>query len=550
MLKSKFDKILLLILAIASSWSLLKPGLFPLHDTVHSARISQMWIALSAGHFPTRWLDGFGQGYGSPVFNYYAPLPYYVGAFLYGLSNNFELTFKILFVICNLITIWSSLKLARTFKFGFWPSWLMVSAIVLAPYRAVDLFVRGALSEAWAISFLPLVLANSIAILKGEKNKTWLFATSLALLALSHNLTALMSIVWLMIIWLGLIFNLTPKQRLSRIKVLWLGIGLGLLLSAFYWLPMLVELKYVGVVEGSINSFPYYQYFVYARQLVTPLWGFGGAAPGPYNDQSSFLGYGQLLGLLLALFMFARIIIRQQRKKAALWSGVVATLFLSLLMTHGRSEPIWQAVPQLQIIQFPWRWLSLALVTIGLLVGLVAEELTKHRASFLLLPTILLVIVFGNVGFFRPEKILSSDASNYYLDFDQIKNQTSPGYLDYLPRSAKLVEQPANQTVSVTASQAAITQLAIKPHRKVVKVNSRDSGQIIWHTYNFPGWTLFVDGKKADTFQLESGEIAANLLVGEHIYTLEFEETPIRKLANYLSLLGILLLFRIRKLGL
>src|SRR6266571_3739128 len=80
----KFFSISLLL--ILSYWSI-KPffesGFFPIHDDTQVARVFEMNKSLGDGMFPVRWVSDLGYGYGYPIFNFYAPLAYYVG----GIAN-------------------------------------------------------------------------------------------------------------------------------------------------------------------------------------------------------------------------------------------------------------------------------------------------------------------------------------------------------------------------------------------------------------------------------------------------------------------------------
>src|SRR5258706_14692287 len=59
--------------------SILGPSFFRPHDYTHAARLVEMQRSLQAGELPVRWSRNFGFGYGMPLFNFYAPLPYYFG---------------------------------------------------------------------------------------------------------------------------------------------------------------------------------------------------------------------------------------------------------------------------------------------------------------------------------------------------------------------------------------------------------------------------------------------------------------------------------------
>src|SRR5688572_7296889 len=75
-----------LLIAVVAAWPLLTraslPTLTDAHHHVH--RTYEILSAWRAGIAYLRWAPDFFYGYGYPVFNYYAPLTYYLAA-AYGL---------------------------------------------------------------------------------------------------------------------------------------------------------------------------------------------------------------------------------------------------------------------------------------------------------------------------------------------------------------------------------------------------------------------------------------------------------------------------------
>ena len=83
----------LLITLILLSWPVIKPilvpGFFPIHDQTQVVRVQQMAEAYQAGQFPVRWVGDLGYGFGYPIFNFYAPLAYYLLEALHLLGLNY-----------------------------------------------------------------------------------------------------------------------------------------------------------------------------------------------------------------------------------------------------------------------------------------------------------------------------------------------------------------------------------------------------------------------------------------------------------------------------
>ena len=71
--------ILILFFSLVAIFPLLQPGFFSFHDNTQVQRVYEMHRALADGHFPVRWVQNLGYGYGYPIFNFYAPFAYYIG---------------------------------------------------------------------------------------------------------------------------------------------------------------------------------------------------------------------------------------------------------------------------------------------------------------------------------------------------------------------------------------------------------------------------------------------------------------------------------------
>ena len=101
-----FSLIVLLLLSFGAIRPLLAKGFFPMHDDTQVGRVIVMGKALRNGQFPVRWVSDLGYGYGYPLFNYYGPLPYYVGGFLYALGLPAVEATKVIFLI-RLYSFWN-----------------------------------------------------------------------------------------------------------------------------------------------------------------------------------------------------------------------------------------------------------------------------------------------------------------------------------------------------------------------------------------------------------------------------------------------------------
>src|SRR3990172_9790468 len=129
--------------------TLLPSGYFNMHDDLQMMRQLEMEKCFLDGQIPCRWVPDMGYGFGFPLFNYYPPLPYLFGEIFRVIGFSFAVTVKAVFVLSFVASGITMYFLAKEF---FGKAGGIVSSVfyVWAPYHSVDVFVRGAMNEAWA----------------------------------------------------------------------------------------------------------------------------------------------------------------------------------------------------------------------------------------------------------------------------------------------------------------------------------------------------------------------------------------------------------------
>ena len=550
-LKSYFVIIALILIFLLSSYSFFQTSFFHVHDFTHGARIAEMARALDEGQFPVRWSANFGYGFGMPLFNFYAPLPYFIGALFFKMGFDVVTSIKLLCLFINLITIIGSYLLGRK-MLGRFGGLLLASAYTLAPYRAVNLFVRGAFSEVFAMAFLPLVLFSILAFVKNQ-NKKYLLLLLISILAiiLSHNLTAM---IFLPLAGLFAFLYLAYQKKL---KLLWPIAGqflLALGLSAFYMLPAFIEKDLTIINKIFSGYFHYSHHFLYIRQFFQDQWQYGGSAWGPDDDVSFFLGKGQLLGLtVLAMLAFCHLIKNRKnfiKNQLFFYSLVFASFcFFALFMSILKSKFIWDKVQLLQYIQFPWRFLSITSLFLAILVALSIYLFTNKKIRFLY-GFLLMAVLFMNASYFKPEEFLKDASALYYDDAQKIQNHMSETLPDYIPLQmaeekillAKNQELPSFWLEDVN-STGKMTSIVDRGFEKMIATDFTKAEILNFKVANFIGWQAELDGEKwsIDTNQA-LGNIQLNVPAGQHRVGIYFtENTTARKIGDTVSVFALLI---------
>ncbi len=260
-------KVVPLTLVIIISLFTLKPlfaqGFFPMHDDTQPARVYEMAKALTDGQFPVRWVSDLGYGYGYPLFNFYAPLPYYAGALIHLIGFDILSSTKLMFGIGMLLAAITMYFLAKK-MWGTFGGITVALFYMYAPYHAVQLYVRGAVGEFWAYAFLPLVGLGILEIYDLKyKRGIVLGVLGFSGIILSHNISALMTGLFLGI-WLifhTLVSLVKPKLFVFLLPLLAL-ILLSISLTAFFWLPAVAEASLTKVAALTSGTNDYHLHFV------------------------------------------------------------------------------------------------------------------------------------------------------------------------------------------------------------------------------------------------------------------------------------------------
>jgi len=506
-------------------------GFFPTHDDVQMQRIFEMFQALKYGSFPPRWASGLLFGHGYPLFSFYSPLTYYLGALLVFAGANFLIATKIVFLMAFFLGAIAIYLLVKE-MFGRIPG--LVAAIVFsyAPYKAVDVYVRGSLPEFLSLSLFPLVLWLNWRLLK-SKNLIWLplFALSLAFLALTHNISLVIFVFFLVVFNLVMILVQKEKKELF-IKVISGGL-LALLISSFFWVPLMAETKLV-----RLSDFPwphaYDNYFLTYKQLWSSPWGFNGfLEPEPMSLQ---LGKGFIVFSLLAFFIG---LLRKYDLQKKLWLIFSGFFFFSVFMTTAPSNFIWKTLSFLALFQFPWRFHVLITFCGSVLIATIVYylQLTVKRRKWpkLLIGLVAFVIVgtmvFENYRFFKARFYWQPLAVSESTTWDD----------EYLPKWVK--EKPKDyegEKVKLISGQGEITNIDWGYSQKsFVFTGEKESVLELAHIY-YPGWKVFVNDELKDIdYSNDGGLMTVNLFPGRNEVKFIFSRTPLRLTFEIASLIGL-----------
>lgn len=479
--------------------------------------------ALKDGQIPIRWVDELR--YGEPLFNYYAPLPYYFA----GLLNTTGLDI----ISSAKITI-----IAATFLSGFF-TYLLIKSVwgasegllasflyLFSPYRAVDLYIRGAFSESIAFAWYPLIFYLQIKLANSFKKITFvLLSFSLSLLIITHNISAVMFLPFFFL------FSLFLSFTRKNLKIFWYfssSFVLSLFLSAFYWIPALFENNFVQTGKTVLSLDYFVNQFVNLAQFIYPRWN---SSIIPHE-----LGFVQILLILPALLLF----IFKKTAKNRIYFGAFFLFFLfSIFIQTKSSLNLWLTLPLIGFIQFPWRFSAVAIFMLSLLGGACLTNIANKTVRFILFIAVTSLIIITQINYFQPRNYNES-----YRDQDLIHLEDEYLPKDYLPSGVK--ENPPKILYKPVFKEN-LRELEIQNLRKNSFSYSFDlilnkPSDIIVPVYFFPGWTALLNHQPITiSKQPNTGLISLSLPSGNSNVKLVMKNTKVRETANLLSLVSFAL---------
>jgi hypothetical protein len=507
--------------------------------------------ALADGMFPVRWVQDLGYGYGYPIFNFYAPLAYYIGGLL-ALSGIDPLSSTKIMLGLGIILAGVTMYLFAKEFWGRLGGLISGLLYLFAPYHALDVYVRGDFAEIWAYVFIPLVFLGIYKIYCHCETTKWrndltmtlpwliLSALSFAGIIISHNLTAMMVTPFIIAYALFLTFTSSKKNYSLPMIHFSCFILLALSLSAFYWLPALSEMKYTNVLSQIGGGADFRDHFVCPLQLWESPWGFGGSSPDCSNDGLSFR-IGKIHILLAALALLALFFISKSQKKLKIQITFFLFSFLaSVYFMLDISKPIWEAIPQMAFFQYPWRFLILCSFAISFLGGAFTVLLKNSKLTSVLFTTIIiLAILLINAKLFKPQYITNITPDNF-INTNNIKWSTSKLSDEYLPKNftkPKTQSEIPNNKFTITGNKAKITMQQDKTQQFSALIYSTRTSKLIINLAWFPAWHVYINNSETH-FDKPNNGLELTIPKGNHKVTARFIETPIETIANILTLAG------------
>jgi len=500
---------------------------------IHFRWALQFAAALSEGVLYPRWASYSYFGLGDPTFLYMHPLFYYAVAALNALSGSLWAATLAAGAVSTSASAAFSYLIARR-RASVSLSLAAAYAVAVSPYAFHLAHYQQFLPMHFATPFLVLYL-GAVSIANG-KNRILFTAFPLALLIMSHVLTAFMALICTGVIVLFRAARLRNRTGVRLLIQHGLGVSLGLALSAIYLWPALTAQDlitpagwYVPIHLDWHNAF-LFQYFT------LPATGFRWFHLQWTIPLLTVLACG-LSGCFLWL----------SPKRSDTWhrsAEMLAVALLALLLGSEISYPLWEHVSILRRLQFPLRFLDVACIASVFSLAWSAACLAPLRRRLIWLGFGLFLV--GSTA------MLGALERQFLAEAKPALTVAAPGnaqagQAEMKPARAGNHWQQYLDEGGLAADCAALSltcaESVSQTHHKIWSVQSTTDNQsvrlpIFW----FPGWEFSVDGQVVKpAVDADTGLPKIGLGKGSATIEARWIGIPQQRMGAWLSVLALLI---------
>lgn len=442
-----------------------------------------------------RWCEWANSGFGEPRFIFYPPLSWMLGAAL-GFVAPWNAVPALFIVLAQTLAGISMFALVRRFLS---PAAAIFSAAGYAanPYALLVVYLRSDFAELLASALLPMVLLAALelcGLLENAGRSTarvvLIFALLFACLWLSNAPAGVISSYSL-----ALLFAWAAMTKKSFVPV-WRGasgLALGFGLAGFYLVPAVYEQRWVNISQALSSGLQPAQNFLYTR------------IADPEHNAFNWIASSVAL-LLMVLTAIAALLARSPSKNREdgnaekLWPVMVLLGIAAVVLMIRPSSILWELLPKLRFVQFPWRWMGLLAVPFAYFG---AATLARRGIGWLWFGVVVLSLA-GTATFLVRKAWWDSDdiptledaiANGQGFEGTDEYDPLSDDHTD-LPAKAPPVEVLPSKGADPSLPKVEIRTLRWTAEEKELRVTSRHPVRLAFRLLDYPAWRVEVNGRR------------------------------------------------------
>ena len=451
---------------------------------------------------------------------FYPPASWTLGA---ALSAVFPWT------LASPIYIWVALVLAGLSMFSLARRWLddrnaLFAAVLYAlnPYHLVIIYWRSAFAELLASCLVPLLL---LLVLRAV-DETWRVIVPLGLILAAAWLTNAPAAVMIHYsLALLIVYFVWKKKSYRLLLVAGAAVALGACLAAFYLLPAIYEQRWIDITQAvSPGSRPQDSFlFIHTTD----------PDHDAFNHIISWVAVLEMLVIAVTAWMSKLWRKAQRDSFVALlgWAGAASLLMFPFTLF------LWNILPKMQYMQFPWRWLLCLSLIFSLFVTVALPRWWQRGAVCALSIAVILM------GWTRLQAPWWDNAGDLREMQDNIA--TGAGYEgvdEYLPLGADsiAIDKDARKVTVDGPARANIDVLRWDAESKELAVEMSAPDQVALRLFRYPAWKVEVNGHEVETSARPgTGQMLVPVGAGMNRVRLTFVRTWDRTVGGWISLCSV-----------
>lgn len=467
-----------------------------------------------------RWAALAHFGYGEPRFLFYPPASWTLGGLI---STIFPWT------IASPVYIWIALMLAGLSMFVLARHWLdqrdaTFAAVLYAvnPYHLVIVYWRSAFAELLASCLVPLLVLFVWRAVEGDRRVVAPLGLLLAAAWLTNAPAAVMIHYSLALL---IVFFAWRKKSTRLLFVAAGAVALGACVAAFYLLPAVYEQRWVEIANAvSAGSRPS-DNFLFVRTT--------DAEHDAFNRIISWIAVLEMIAVFTAaaLGKLWRHNRREPWKAFSVWAALCGILMISVSLV------LWNILPKLEFMQFPWRWL-LCLSVVFTLFATVGLRRWWQRGAVCALS--ILVIGLGWRYIQAPWWDTAADLRE--MQDNVITEAGYEGTDEYTPVGAdpSVIDKGARKVTVAGPARGAINVLHWDAESKIFTAQVSAADQVALRLFQYSAWHAFVNGREVETTAREgTGQMLVPVAAGMNRVEVKFVRTWDRTAGGWISLFSV-----------
>lgn len=489
----------------------------------HINRIEALTTAISHLNFLPKVNQYFAGGYGYASSLFYPDIFLYPAAILRLLGVPIVLTFLIVQVGINFLTLWIAFIAGKRLNLAFKNNLIFTFVYFFSTYRLQVLYSRQDIGELMGMVFFPLVLSELIRFKKGDTKQWYVLAIAMIGIGLSHIISLFMIICFSVLFVLLNIKHFWKKDViLSIVKAALLTLGV----TASLTIPILEQLFSQDFYLETDPLIHIYQEIQPFNQLVAHSFSNQVFHAGTVN-----IGFVIFVGLVV--YSIYNLI---KRKNVSL---TLIALFLFISCTQFFP---WYALRNtiFASFQFPWRFFSLISLIVAYFIGTDDLHLFEIKYTTPILMVGMLALTFALAQFTMQA---SPWRLNTYASYDKISTYLIGAGHEYLPSKVDYddIKSDKLRTLSYDSDAVKITNPKVTKSIVQFDFKTKDkSAKVETPLFFYKGYQAHISGNGSSDVPKESKNGLADVVVkGNGTVSIQYHYTTLQKIALTISILSM-----------